>query len=66
MRNAYWIKHTHLFRANDYKCSACNALYDDPYDICPSCGSLMGSPISDTSWIDEMADYDSMFGDDDD
>lgn len=66
MKKPYWTQHTHLFRADEYECSACHALYDKPYAACPNCKSKMGSSKYDASWVDEMAEYDAMFGDDDD
>lgn len=66
MGKAYWIQHTHLFKKDDYECSVCTALYDKPYATCPNCDSQMGKAKYDASWVDEMADYDEMFGDDDD
>ncbi len=67
---AHWIKCSHLFRASEYECSNCGNKSDKPYTECPHCGSEMTSYQSyhsyDPSWIDEMADYDEMFGDDDD
>lgn len=67
MGKAHWIQHTHLFSADEYECSDCNALYDKPYVICPNCNCQMSSSAKyKASWIDEMAEYDEMFGDDDD
>lgn len=66
MGKAHWIQHNHLFRADEYECSACNALFDKPYVICPNCCDQMGGWVKyDASWVDEMAEYDDMFGDDD-
>lgn len=43
-----------------------HALFDKPYVICPNCFVQMGGRDKyDASWVDEMAEYDDMFGDDD-
>ena len=41
-------------------------MYDKPYAVCPNCNSQMGKAKYDASWIDEIADYDEIFGDGDD
>ena len=51
---------------NEYECSACGAMHDKPSAVCPNCNSRMGKAKYDTSWVDEMADYDEIFGDGDD
>lgn len=66
MSNAYWIQHTHLFKKNEYECSVCGVMHDKPYAVCPDCSSRMGKTKNDASWVDEMAEYDEIFGDDDD
>lgn len=63
---AHWTQHTHLFKKDEYECSACSAIHDKPYVVCPSCNSRMGRVKYDASWVDEMAEYDEIFGDEDD
>ena len=64
MSKAHWIEHSHLFRADEYECSVCGAVYDEPYTVCPHCNSQMGGSKYDPDWVDEMAGYDEIFGDD--
>ena len=64
MKKAKWIKHTHIFKADEYECPCCHAVCDEPYKTCPVCRSSMGGSSYDASWIDEMAEYDAMFDDD--
>ena len=41
-------------------------MYDKPYAVCSNCNSQMGKAKYDASWVDEMADCDGIFGDEDD
>lgn len=41
MKTAHWIQKTHLFRPDEFICSACKAACDKPYEVCPSCGEPM-------------------------
>ena len=66
MGKSHWTRHTHLFKKDEYECSACGAMHDKPYAVCPNCNSRMGKVKYDASWVDEMADYDEIFGDGDD
>lgn len=66
MDKAHWTQHTHLFKKDEYECSACGAMYDKPYAVCPNCNSQMGKAKYDASRVDEMADCDGIFGDEDD
>lgn len=66
MEKPYWTQHTHLFSDDEYECSACNALYDRPYNVCPDCKTRIVKIKYDPSWITEMADYDEICGFDDD
>ena len=52
-KSAFWTQRTHLFRADEYICSACNASSKKPYQICPSCHSPMKRSNFDPSWVDE-------------
>lgn len=62
-RAARWIRHTHLFRKDDYECSACGFKADKPYRICPRCGMSMKGSKYDPSWVDEMEMMDAVFDD---
>ncbi len=61
---AYWVRRTHLFRADEYICSACRAACRKPIKECPACGSRMGKTRYDPSWVDE-AEMMSALTDDD-
>ena len=58
-----WIRHTHLFRGDEYECSSCQFFADKPYNVCPFCGLQMRSVKHDPSWVDEMEAIDVMFDD---
>ena len=62
-RAARWIRHTHLFRKDEYECSACGFKADKPYRICPCCGLLMKGSKYDPSWVDEMEMMDAIYDD---
>ncbi len=65
MNKTHWIQHTHLFKKDEYECSICGAMYDSPHAVCLNCNSQMSKVEYNASWIDEMADYDEIFDDDD-
>ncbi len=64
MRVASWTQRTHLFRADEYICSACNASSKKPYKICPVCGSRMKKTKYDPSWVDEAELMSAIMDDD--
>ncbi len=64
MRPAYWIRRTHLFRADEYLCSACRCVSDGPSGECPACGAPMKSVKVDASWVDEAEGLSALFDDD--
>ena len=60
-RSARWIQKTHLFRKDEYECSACGARTDRPQKVCPCCSlSMKGSKV-DPSWVDEIEAIDALF-----
>ncbi|MBR3381783.1 MAG: hypothetical protein IKG85_01920 [Clostridia bacterium] len=62
-KTAHWIRRTHLFRKDEYECSACGFCADKPYKTCPHCGLPMKGSEYDPYWVDEMAIFDDIFGD---
>ena len=60
---ATWIRQTHLFRKDEYQCSACGFLTRKPAAVCPRCGAKMKGTKYDLSWVDEMATFDTIFED---
>ena len=62
--NAQWIRHTHLFSADKYECSACGATVDKPKPTCPKCGASMGGEKYDPSWVDEAETLSAILDDD--
>ena len=60
--NATWIRHTHLFSADDYECTACGYTVTKPQPTCPHCGAVMGGEKYDPSWVDEAAMLDILLG----
>ncbi len=61
---AHWTQRTHMFRRDEYECSACGACSDRPYEVCPHCGAQMRGSKYDPSWVDEMAIIDMILEDD--
>ena len=53
MRQDIWIQKTHLFSKDQYICSACRAVCDEPYQVCPACGAEKSKVTYDASWVDE-------------
>lgn len=64
MSRAQWIQKAHLFRADEYICSQCRAVYDKPYKTCPTCGTVMGKTKYDPSWVDEAEGLSAILDDD--
>ena len=62
-KSAYWIRETHLFRADEYVCSACGARAEKPGRTCPRCGRPMKGEKSDASWVDEIEEFDAFLED---
>ena len=50
---AFWVQHTHLFRADEYECSVCGAVYSKQYKQCPNCGVIITKSKHDASWVAE-------------
>lgn len=59
---AYWIQKTHLFRSDEYICSACGCSAYRAYKKCPSCESNMSKSKYNPSWVDEAEMMDIFFG----
>ena len=64
MKNAYWIRRTHLLRADEYICSACKAAFSKPLRKCPKCGISMRGSRYDPSWVDEAEGLSALLDDD--
>ncbi len=62
-KTARWIQHTHLFRKDEYECSACGCCVDKPYRTCPCCGLPMKGSKYGPSWVDEIEAIDAIFDD---
>lgn len=62
-KTARWIRHTHIFRKDEYECSVCGCLTDKPYRTCPNCGLPMKGAKYDSSWVDEMEAIDAFLDD---
>ena len=60
MKTAHWIHRTHLFRPDEYICSACKASCNKPYKVCPSCGVPMKKAKYDPSWVDEAEELSAL------
>ena len=58
-----WIRRTHLFRRDEYECSACGFRTDRPYRICPYCGVSMCGSRYDPTWVDEAEAVSALFED---
>ena len=64
MKAAHWTQRTHLFRADEFICSACRSVSDKPYSVCPVCGASMKKTRQDASWVDEAEGLSAMLDDD--
>ena len=64
MKTAYWTQRTHLFRPDEYICSACGASCEKPYKVCPSCGASMKKAKHGSSWVDEAEGLSALLDDD--
>ena len=64
MRADLWIQKTHLFGKDEYICTACRAVCDKPYQVCPVCGTEKTRVSYDASWVDEAEELSIMLDDD--
>ena len=64
MSKARWIQKTHLFRADEFVCSKCEASFPKPYAVCPACGAEMKKTKYDPSWVDEAEGVSAILDDD--
>lgn len=64
MSAARWIRRTHLFRPDEYLCSACGASCDRPSLLCPACGAPMKRGNAEPSWVDEAEELSAMLDED--
>ncbi|MBR6999652.1 MAG: hypothetical protein IKI01_03445 [Lachnospiraceae bacterium] len=62
-KKAYWTRHTHLFRKDEYICSVCRNKAPKPTETCPNCGSVMRGSRTDVNWVDEMEGMDAILDD---
>ena len=45
--SAYWKRHSHVFRKDEYECAACHKMYFETPRICPNCSAFMEYCIDD-------------------
>lgn len=64
MKAAHWVQKTHLFRADEFICSACGSVSGKPYKVCPTCGSTMKNAKYEASWVDEAEGLSALLDDD--
>ena len=64
MSKAHWIQKTHLFKADEYTCSACGASFKKPFSQCPACQASMKKTKYDASWVDEAERLSALLDDD--
>ena len=64
MKPAHWTRKTHLFRADEYVCSACGAECEKPFKTCPRCGAIMGRTKYSATWVDEAEGLSALLDDD--
>ena len=53
-KKTYWVRETHLFKADRYVCSACGAAVKKPLPQCTACGAKMAGEKVDNRWADEV------------
>lgn len=61
-KKAYWTQRTHLFRSDEYICSACKHIAAGPKRECPYCGAKMKGSKYDPNWVDEIELADAIWG----
>ena len=64
MKTARWIQKTHLFRADEFVCSACGRAFARATQRCPNCGAVMKRTKVDPSWVDEAEGLSALLDDD--
>ena len=64
MKSAHWIQKTHLFKADEFFCSACGAKAYKAYRLCPACGLPMRKTIYKASWADEAEEVSALLDND--
>ena len=64
MKKAGWTQKTHLFKADEYICSACGASCGKPEKTCPCCGAKMKNGRYEASWVDEAEALSAILDDD--
>lgn len=64
MKTANWTQRTHLFRSDEYICSACKASRDKPYKVCPSSSTPMKKAKYEPSWVDDAEGLSALLDDD--
>ena len=61
-KKARLIRRTHLFRQDEYECSACGYRAKKAFPACPRCGAAMKGAKYDPTWIDEAEEFDAISG----
>lgn len=64
MSKAHWIQKSHLFKDDEYICSACGASFKKPFSQCPACQASMKKAKYDASWVDEAEGLSALLDDD--
>lgn len=64
MKAAHWTQKTHLFRPDEYVCSACKTSCSKPFTVCQNCGAPMKKTKYDPSWVDEAEGLSAILDDD--
>ena len=64
MKSAHWIQKTHLFKADEYFCSACGVKAYEAFRICPACGLSMKKTEYKASWVDEAEGFSALLDND--
>ena len=59
----HWIKHSHLFGADEYECSQCGAVYRRKSSVCPKCGTPLHLVLDNQEWVDEAEEMHAMLDD---
>lgn len=58
-----WIRHTHLFGADEYQCPFCGHTFRKPFPVCPDCGKRPSGIHDPQDWVDEAAEAEWILGD---
>lgn len=64
MKTAHCTQRTHLYRADEFICSACRHVSGKPYNVCTTCRAVMKKARYDANWVAEAEGLSAILDDD--